>query len=399
MSKLVLAIFLFISSCAFLQKHTPLTSEDILVQENFSFLAGGSLSQEEVEADLKVLIYAFENAYGGRKYVPQESYKLALTEISNIKAGPISSKDLCSKIEDAMTKIEDQHLIARVENKLCNEKRVKKFRKSSVGQNYAKQKKTPWEINYIKIQQSKVPIISITSFPSHEDPKWNGLLDKILKMKNSAPAIIFDLRGNSGGDDTTGRYIANYIFGQTAPTIVQEIIKSQTPETVALLINSQKIKMMKHQRKVEPIPDYVLKRFNRYTDVYQKARMGQVPIEQVIQGTGSPAFDAQKAFKMPILVLTDSECASSCESTVEVFMEHPRVVTIGENTGGFLHFGNVGTLVLPNSQIFIQMATDFWKYKSGQYLEGIGYTPKIATAQGNDALDTAIDYLKKNLKN
>ncbi len=71
---------------------------------------------------------------------------------------------------------------------------------------------------------------------------------------------------------------------------------------------------------------------------------------------------------------------------------------MGENTGGYLHFGNLGTLVLPNSGIVIQIATDFWKYKDGRYLEGIGYEPKIPIKSGTDALEVAKSYLRKHLK-
>ena len=103
------------------------------------------------------------------------------------------------------------------------------------------------------------------------------------------------------------------------------------------------------------------------------------------------------AFKKPIYILIDRKCASSCESVVEIFESHPYAKTIGENTGGFVHFGNMGFIVLPYSQIIVQMASDFWRFKDGRYIEFIGHTPEIRVKRNRDALKSAVKELRKNL--
>ena len=77
---------------------------------------------------------------------------------------------------------------------------------------------------------------------------------------------------------------------------------------------------------------------------------------------------------------------------------HKYTKTVGQNSGGYVHFGNMGLIVLPNSQIIIQMATDFWKYKDGRFIEFIGHTPDIKVRKGKDALGVVLKEVSKTLE-
>jgi hypothetical protein len=79
---------------------------------------------------------------------------------------------------------------------------------------------------------------------------------------------------------------------------------------------------------------------------------------------------------------------------LEAFEAHPYVTTIGENTGGFVQFGNMGQVVLPNSKIVVQMATDFSRYKDGRSVEKIGYAPKRKVPIDGDALQVALSLVQ-----
>lgn len=49
-------------------------------------------------------------------------------------------------------------------------------------------------------------------------------------------------------------------------------------------------------------------------------------------------------------------------------------------------------LVLPYSHVLVQLATDFWKFRDGRYLEGTGFAPKLKVEPGKDALEVALDH-------
>jgi C-terminal processing protease CtpA/Prc len=80
---------------------------------------------------------------------------------------------------------------------------------------------------------------------------------------------------------------------------------------------------------------------------------------------------------------------------VEFFENQNNVKNVGENTEGSVHFGTVGHVVLPNSHIIVQIATDFWKYIDGRYIEKIGYKPTISVAPGYNAMGAALAEIQK----
>lgn len=389
--------FFSLCSCSTIQKPLIVRDEQLLVQDSYTFQPSEHLSKSDVRSDLDILLYALKNGYGGRKYIPQETFARVINSFEKMELDQTSSQSLCEEIERNLIQIPDMHLSARIQNQFCSPLREAKFKKGNVGPNFVKSKDKAWELNQIQLGGKKIPVLSITTFPNEEDAEWKGFLDTVLNLKRTAPAIIIDLRGNGGGDDTMGLSMADYFFGQNAPTSIQEIIKSQTPATFAIAANSPKTRALRLKMKGVQVPPYLELRFKKDMEKFASAQRGEIPEEESVPGRSGTDFDARKAYTKPIVVLTDLECASSCESTLETLLLHPHVVSIGENTGGFMHFGNVGLVVLPKSQIIIQMATDFWKYKDGRFLESVGYTPKIQVQPGIDALEIAKDYLRKEL--
>lgn len=389
----MLAAVLF--SCA---SNSKIEDQDLFVSDNTLRLPKLELSQAEVRQETAIVAYALRNGYGGRKYVPQDIFIKAVSEIEAIGSKELSAEELCSQIDERLFLIPDMHLNARLNNRNCSASARNRYAVGKVGQNHLQDKKRVWAVDYIKVKRKMIPLLSITSLPSYEDAAWDGFEKEIGKIKDSASAVIIDLRGNGGGSDSRVYQLASYLFGQDNPTSVAAILKSQTPATFALAANNPKSRISILQNKNEPVPEYLFKNYNEIMKKYQKAKNGELPEEiSIVPDEGKP-FNGSKAFKNPILLLVDRECASSCESAVETLKLHPYAVTMGENTGGYLHFGNLGTLVLPNSRIVIQIASDFWKYKDGRYLEGIGYEPKIPIKSGTDALDTAKSYLRRQLK-
>lgn len=94
--------------------------------------------------------------------------------------------------------------------------------------------------------------------------------------------------------------------------------------------------------------------------------------------------------------MIDADCASSCESTTDFFEYNSLVKTVGENSAGYVHFGNNGNVILKNSGIVLQMAISYNSYKDGRFIEKKGITPKIQVPAGKDAMEFAwADYLKK----
>jgi C-terminal processing protease CtpA/Prc len=109
-------------------------------------------------------------------------------------------------------------------------------------------------------------------------------------------------------------------------------------------------------------------------------------------------LDPGKLYKGPLYFLVDRACGSSCESMLEIFKAHPRTRVIGENTAGAIHFCPVDEhLVLPNSQIHVEMSDQYNHYADGRFVEKNGYAPDVRVPAGQDAMAVALDLLQKAL--
>lgn len=390
-----------LTGCASSSNTKSINDNNLLLNDSFSFSSPIEINKDDLTKDISNLVYALKNGYGGRKFVPEDSLNKAVLEISNLSNNSnehFNVNELCNKIAKFLNELPDNHLSASLNGNDCNKEREKFFNQNHVGKNLCQGNQYPWALSYKNIFNQQIPVVSIISMPAHEDKSWNGFLEAILEIKKTAHAIIIDLRGNGGGDDTMGRYMATYLYGQDFPSPWEAVIKSQTPSTLALAANNLSLKILRLKNRNKQIPTYLVERLAEKMKAFNSAINGELLAENRETINSGPSFDPQKAYTKPIYLLIDNGCQSSCESTVEEFESHPYAITIGENTGGFIHFGNMGQLVLPHSKIIVQMATDYWKRRDGQFFEKKGYYPKIPVPRGNDALDIATIEIEKYLK-
>jgi len=191
--------------CATLKTEGVHTPDELIIKDDFSFDKPSSLTREQVEQDISILEYAFREAYGGRKFVPKEQMERLANSLARIRQNPPNSpRELCRQIDEALVDVQDRHLMTLFSEELCSEKRKAIWKTGTVGKNLHPKTNPPWAVSKIKIGKRTVPVISITAFPKSEDESWNGFLPAVEKAVKTAPAIVIDLRGNGGGDDSKG---------------------------------------------------------------------------------------------------------------------------------------------------------------------------------------------------
>ena len=95
----------------------------------------------------------------------------------------------------------------------------------------------------------------------------------------------------------------------------------------------------------------------------------------------------------PIAILTNKHCGSTGEIMVNLLEAHPRVTRIGEETGGCIHFSNMGFFFLPHSKLRINMPCQYRAYRDKRFIERTGIAPHIYVPAGKDAFDVALTYL------
>jgi hypothetical protein len=345
--------------------------------------------------DIAVLEYVLKHGYVGSKYGDQFAFDNALKNLEELAQNTTtsSSRYLCDDIAKIIWNIPDGHLgVWHWDAAGCGTSPLwPKY--GNVGNNIATQREIPWEIQWVKSGINNIPVVSITRFPPHADHVWTGFIDAFRQAISTAPAVVFDLRGNAGGDSATATYLAQILYGQAFPFPQEAKIINETPAAYILQANYYKTHIMADQQN-GATPDPSL--FNLFNDYMTQAAAAKPDGEEFFSFP-SYSVNPDNLWKHPIYLLTDRRCGSSGEAMVEYFEAHPYAKTVGDNTMGLVHFGNVGSLTLPNSQISVQMPTTFKTFKDHRFVEKTGYAPKIRVPNGENALTYALEDLKQRI--
>ncbi|MCD5414367.1 MAG: S41 family peptidase [Clostridiales bacterium] len=95
-----------------------------------------------------------------------------------------------------------------------------------------------------------------------------------------------------------------------------------------------------------------------------------------------------------IIVLMDGKVASAGEDFVKLLRRFKRVIFVGENSAGALLIGNVGTYLLPNSNIKVTFGFTMFEDPTKKNKEWLGLSPDFWVAP-EDALERVIKMIRK----
>jgi len=387
----IIAIFAFGLGIGTSSFGSKITYKDLLLPEDIQpgYKAPLKISDRQLREDKEILLLGLKKGYAGKYILSEEVLSQLYSDIESIESLS-TPKEFCQKISKALAKVPDKHLKASLVGEWCHEVSNPV---PTVGESLSRQKDVVWWVENRTIKSKKVLYISISSFPNHSSPVWDGFLEKVKAEVNSSEAVIFDLRGNGGGDDTTG-YRLSAIFHKVErdsdfPNPYWKQITRQTSETLALKMNFAESGI---RWGWEPKSFFV----DTKHELEKKLKLalnGELPEEHEV--TIDPIHKDWKfsGYKIPVYILMDERCGSSGESTIDSFEFNPYVKKVGRHTSGALHFGNVSGLFLKNSKVRVQIATHANFYRDGRFVEKKGIPPDIEVPLGVDALD----YLEENI--
>jgi hypothetical protein len=224
----------------------------------------------------------------------------------------------------------------------------------------------------------------------------SDLLASIRSQEIDRP-LIFDLRQNGGGDDSVVYEIAKAVLPKNQRLPKHLAIESESLYSSAALFNNLFLLMqidIIRQADPEQISNDRLKVNTAHKKFKSQIDQGYTfdDFSIATHSESPPQGEREHPYSKPIVLLVDKNCASSCETFVELLGDLPNVVVIGSHSKGLLHFGNVGVTLLPNSKIIFSGGITEYQY-SNDAPEGIGYTPTFYSVDG-DSLKDALAYLK-----
>ncbi len=370
------------------------------------------ISEEQTREDLAALIYVLENAYAGKDYLPNGEFRQLISRLQKIK-GAMTPAELRDRIDAVFLQTPDRHLNASFYGD-WSKARDDQQKKGQVGRNiYTRSALTekPWfvETRTVKIRlvekketatlksksQNNILLIAIAAFPLSESPLWKGFLEKVQANLAKVDAVVIDLRGNDGGDDTTGLQLAWLFYGQDYRYPVTKQYGRRTAEAMALYANMFGRSLALDKIRKQTSPEYIVQKHKHRLELFAEAQKNHVTGYDEYP-TGLITFEGHAAlapFKRPIYILMDAACASSCESTIDAFEFHPQAKRVGENTAGYIHFGNVAPYVLPHSLVSVQLGVQYSEYFDKRFIENVGLKPHVVVMPGEDAYAKAIQLL------
>lgn len=351
--------------------------------------------------DFAWLEYALLHGYGGRALVSAAELDdvLAQLERSFTVTAPVEPAALCHDVANALYRIPDAHLSVSLGGHECLADGVEPLRGqvgANVGPQFPFETNVPWSVRTVEVghdgDAGDVGVLSITRYPFSGSPVWNGLLDAVVALARH-DAIIIDLRGNSGGDDTTAYRIAQALGGEFLRRDHAYKVSLHTSAAFALQINSITLAIAEARRTGQPVDALLELRRDRLARLRAAEEHGPELAREEL-GPLVPLPERFTPYEGRVVLLVDRRCGSSCETGVEVLRQLPGAVVIGENTAGALHSGNAGRLLLPNSKLLVMIPMHTVRYEDGRFLERVGLAPDVRVPAGEDALERALAYLR-----
>ncbi len=385
-------LLLVLVSCTSRTKFNP---EDLIfTKEDFYRSPKKLLNKKDIKHDIDMLIYAMENGYGAKGFLPNGQFERAIGSLDEIKSfSELTEEEFCKKIGDALWDIQDGHLTVKARGKLCGKQKKWNEIQGEVGDNFAieitKNKGRPWHIERRKINGKSVGLISITYYPSHKDKIWGEFLHsakRLLKLD----AIVIDLRGNSGGDDTIGFKLAELMQDREVTPGWDKTIESFAAETIALSTNNFLMQKLWLDKNKQPVSEYISNFLEERNKLLSEIKEGKHPQNKVYTWNQSNHPFGKNMYMGKIAILADRKCGSSGESSLEALAKHPNATIYGENTAGKYHFGNVGILALTHSKVTVILASKYNAYEDGRNIDKIGLAPDVKVPKGNDGLVYAL---------
>jgi hypothetical protein len=205
--------------------------------------------------------------------------------------------------------------------------------------------------------------IKLTSFERKLKPELDSFYRSIDGLIQSKPYLIIDLRDNGGGAEECYFSLLKYVY--TRPLQIDNVDVWVSPDNIAryeeIGASQTLINRMKKAKPFGFIPQL------------------EGPAERwTMEGTTNPK---------KVALLFNRKTASSAEGMITYAMQSDKVITMGENSGGHIGFGDVMTTKIPCGKYSLRSTTT--KYHNNSRYEFVGIAPKVYLSAEEDWIEVA----------
>lgn len=217
-----------------------------------------------------------------------------------------------------------------------------------------------------KALDDKTNYLRLSSFDGSLINELDSFYISIGKQLKSKPFLIIDIRNNGGGSEQSYIGIMPYIY--TKPMKVDSVLVWVSPDNIKQY-------------------ETIYKESNPKLIERMKAAKPFTFIPQIEGATSLWEMDSISTFPKKVALIYNRGTASSAESMITYCVQSTKVMTIGENSGGYLGYGDVMTAQTPCEKYTLQCTST--KYHSNAKFEYVGITPMHKAVDKKNWIDYA----------
>ena len=215
--------------------------------------------------------------------------------------------------------------------------------------------------------------LRLSSFSGPETRELDSFYAAIADKIKNTPYLVVDVRNNGGGNEQY--YFDLLPYAYTKPLVIDPAFVWVSPE------NIKRYKESGANDNIELVER-------------MKAAKSFSFIPQQEGGDNTWALDSVSVFPKKIALLFNRGTASAAEGMIVYFMQSDKVITVGENSGGYIGYGNVMRAQTPCGRYTLNSTTTSYKEKS-KY-EFVGIPPAYPAAGQADWVKYAVELLRQS---
>ncbi|MFM9952180.1 MAG: S41 family peptidase [Saprospiraceae bacterium] len=244
-------------------------------------------------------------------------------------------------------------------------------------------KSTPFEFRELDAQTNYV---RLSSFEGALYNDYETFYESISGRITDKPWLIVDLRDNGGGSEQCYYGLMPFLYSRPMMLDTSEIWVS--PDNIRRYEEAL-------ARQEQDSASYGAATLSGTRRTLAKMKAAK-PFSLVLETEDYPSepwtYDSVTTYPRKVAILFNRGTASAAEGLIYYARQSDKVVTIGENSGGYLGFGNAMTTTTPCGGYTIACTTV--KYRTKSKNEFIGFPPQYRAPAQGDWVDFAKEVLK-----
>ena len=229
-----------------------------------------------------------------------------------------------------------------------------------------------------------IAYLKIPTFSGGQNAKIDSLYAASFPIIRKTPYLIVDLRNNGGGNDGNAHPLLEFMY--TNP------IKG---DKVDLYVTKDNIKMWERwyndvKKDTKNYSKSDIDWFKRQVMIQKKAKLNSF----IPRSKGSKMRRNYKANAVKkVVLLYNRNCGSSCETPLFWAMQSSKTILVGENSGGFVGYGEIGRV--PTPCYGFSLGCTMTRYREHRKYEAEGIPPDYYLTNDNDWVEQTVQLLTK----